>query len=87
MSDKIVKKQSAIPDAPMKLEEAMRRLDAIVAALDHSGEDLEASLRLYEEGVTLIRICREQLKEAEQTVRVLRMSADGEITEEPMDAE
>ena len=87
MNEKYRTQQTGGAEKPMKLEEAMSRLDAIVSELDRTGEDLETSLRLYEEGVALIRLCREQLKEAEQTVRVLRMSADGEITEEPLDAE
>ena len=74
-------------EQPMKLEEAMRRLDEVVAALDSEQADLEEALKLYEEGVRLVRVCNERLQEAERTIRVLSVSGDGEITEEPMKAE
>ena len=71
----------------MKLEEAMRRLDAVVKELDREQLDLEQALKLYEEGVGLVRICNDRLKEAEMTVKILKMKPDGEITEEAFDAE
>ena len=74
-------------EQPMKLEEAMRRLDEVVAALDSEQADLEEALKLYEEGVRLVRVCNERLQEAERTIRVLSVNGDGEITEEPMKAE
>ena len=67
----------------MKLEDAMRRLDEVVLALDNDTVELEQSMKLYEEGVRLVRICNEKLSEAERTVRILKMNKDGEITEEP----
>ncbi len=66
----------------MKLEEAMSRLDAVVAALDNETVELEQAMKLYEEGVGLVRLCNEKLTEAERTVHVLKLNADGEITEE-----
>ncbi len=68
----------------MKLEDAMRRLDEVVAALDSEQTDLERALSLYEEGVSLVRICRERLDDAERTVRMLKLNSDGEITEMEM---
>ena len=71
----------------VKLEDAMKRLDQVVSALDRETLDLEQGLKLYEEGVRLVRICNERLQEAERTVRVLKMSGDGEIVEEAFDGE
>ena len=71
----------------VKLEDAMKRLDQVVSALDRETLDLEQGLKLYEEGVHLVRICNERLQEAERTVRVLKMSGDGEIVEEAFDGE
>ena len=67
----------------IKLEEAMRRLDEVVALLDRENTDLEESLRLYEEGVRLVAICSAKLNDAERKIRILRVGADGEILEEP----
>lgn len=79
--------KTELNEVPMKLEDAMRRLDEVVAALDSEQADLEQALKLYEEGVRLVRICHERLQDAERTVRILKLNPDGEITEEPMKAE
>lgn len=70
----------------MKLEEALRRLDEVVSALEGESEDLEKSLKLYEEGVRLVRICTEKLGEAERKVNLIRMNFDGELVEEEFGA-
>lgn len=67
----------------MKLEDAMRRLDEVVRALESEQADLEQSLRLYEEGVRLVRLCHTRLEDAERTVRILKMNEDGEVIEAP----
>lgn len=66
----------------IKLEDAMRRLDEIVKALESEGLDLDKSLKLYEEGIGLVRICNEQLADAERKIKILRVNSDGEISEE-----
>jgi len=81
------KKTQATDVAQMKLEDAMHRLDEVAAALDGEAVELEQSLRLYEEGVRLVRICKEKLDDAERTIRILKMNTDGEITEEAFDAQ
>ncbi len=70
--------------ASMKLEEAMRRLDEVVAALDSEQTDLERALALYEEGVRLVRVCRERLDDADRTIRMLKLNSDGEVCEAEM---
>ena len=66
----------------MKLEEAMSRLDETVKALEAENADLERSLKLYEEGIRLVRICNEMLSEAERRIKVLRLTDEGELFEE-----
>ncbi len=83
MANKTTKNENSAP-ASMKLEEAMARLDEVVAALDSEQTDLERALALYEEGVGLVRVCRERLSEADRTVRMLRLNSDGEIVETEM---
>ena len=69
----------------MKLEEALVRLDGVVRALDSDKLELEESLRLYEEGVALVRVCHERLAVAERRINALRVSEDGELVETPFD--
>ena len=58
-------------------EDAMARLEEILRALESGSEGLDASLKLYEEGISLIRACSEKLENAEQSVKILQMQADG----------
>ena len=64
----------------LNFEESMERIEEIVRLLESGGENLDASLKLYEEGLTLVRACTEKLDSAEQTVKILQMKADGSAT-------
>ena len=70
-----------------KLEEAMARLSEIVASLEKGATDLDTALKLYEEGVSLVRLCSDRLDKAEQKVKLLRVDADGKVAAEPFSAE
>ena len=63
----------------MTFEAAMARLEEILHMLESGSEGLDASLKLYEEGISLIRACSEKLESAEQSVKVLQMQADGSV--------
>ena len=69
------------------LETAMTRLDDVVDALSKEGASLEEALALYEEGVALVRHCNAKLEVVERKINVLKMTADGEVTEEPFDTD
>ena len=58
-------------------EAAMERLEEITRLLESGAEGLDDSLKLYEEGVSLIRLCTQKLETAEQSVKVLQMREDG----------
>ncbi|MBQ1229771.1 MAG: exodeoxyribonuclease VII small subunit [Clostridia bacterium] len=64
----------------MKFESSMERLEQIVRALESGDRGLEESLKLYEEGITLVRSCNEALEQAEQSVKLLRLQPDGSVT-------
>lgn len=46
----------------LKFQEAMKRLDEIVNALNQSDLDLEEAMSLFEEGLKLSKQCSSQLK-------------------------
>lgn len=69
------------------LEEAMKRLDAVLDSLSRDSIKLDAALELYGEGVALVKHCTQKLEAAERKISVLRTDADGEIKEEPFAAE
>lgn len=52
-------------------EESVRRLEEIVKSLESGDTGLDDSLKLYEEGVALVRFCHQKLDSAEQKIRIL----------------
>lgn len=58
-------------------EAAMERLEEITQLLESGSEGLDDSLKLYEEGVSLIRLCTQKLESAEQSVKILQMNEEG----------
>ena len=60
----------------MAFEAAMERLEEIARLLESGAEGLDESLKLYEEGVSLIRLCTQKLETAEQSVKVLQMGEE-----------
>ena len=67
----------------LSFEEAMARLEAIVAQLEAGEQPLEQSLSLYEEGAKLMKQCTTLLDKAEQKVMKLRLAETGELEEVP----
>ena len=61
----------------MSFEAALARLEDIVRALEAGSGDLDASLKGFEEGIALVRLCSEKLESAEQKVKQLLATADG----------
>ena len=79
-------KPSAEPKKKTKKEEksfeaALARLNEIVSALEDGTAPLDKSLALYEEGISLVRLCTEKLDAAEQQIKVLTRAENGDIVE------
>jgi exodeoxyribonuclease VII small subunit len=72
-------------DEPKSFEDAMTRLDAIVAKLEEDKLPLDEMLSRYEEGIALARYCGEKLEAAEQKVRLIARKADGSVTLDDFD--
>jgi len=68
----------------MTFEAAMARLEEIVRALEGGNTPLDASLALFEEGVSLVKLCNGRLDHAEQRVKILTMGENGMLTETDM---
>ena len=54
-----------------KFEDAMKRLEEIVQKLEDGELPLEESLKVFEEGIELVRACSSKLEEAEKKVTLL----------------
>ena len=57
--------------AKKNFEEAMQRLEEVVARLESEEVSLSESLKLFEEGVKLMRFCHQRLDEVEARVKIL----------------
>ena len=68
-------------DENMTFEAAMSRLEEIVRLLESGNAPLDVSLSLYEEGVALVRLCNTRLDNAEQRVKILSFTENGEAIE------
>ena len=66
----------------MSFEEALAKLDEIIARLEAGELTLEESLTLFEEGQMLTGRCVDLLEKAE--LRVEQLTAEGEIVEIPL---
>lgn len=64
-------KRTAEKDKNMTFETAMTRLEAVVRALEDGKTPLEESMKLYEEGISLVRFCSGKLDAADKKVRIL----------------
>ena len=69
--------------ADLTFEQALRRLEEIVEALETEDLDLDKSLQFFEEGVHLSRHCNQQLQAAEKRIDMLLSKADGTLEAEP----
>ncbi len=73
--------------AEKKFESALSRLEEIVKELESGDLPLEQSLKLFEEGIKLSRICNKRLEEAERKVEILLKDKSGAIRAEPFEEE
>lgn len=71
---------------PLPLADAIRRLEEIVRKLEADDTDLDESLRLFEEGVAVLRGARGRLEEAEVRVQQVLEDAAGDLKLRDLDA-
>jgi exodeoxyribonuclease VII small subunit len=68
----------------VNFEKAISDLQTTVKKLESGELSLEDSLKAFEEGIKLTRVCQEHLNKAEKKIEVLsQIKGDGEITTKP----
>jgi exodeoxyribonuclease VII small subunit len=67
---------------PPSFEVAMADLEELVAKIETGNLSLEDSLKEFEQGIKLSRICQQALTDAEQRVKILTDSLNGEAEED-----
>lgn len=69
-----------------KFEEALGRLEDIVKKMEAGDMTLEESLKAFEEGIKLARLCSRRLDEAERRVEIL-LKQEEELVVKPFQVE
>ena len=70
----------------MTYEAHVRRLEEIVAGLERDGVPLDDAMKLFEEGIEILRVASEELTTAEGKVRLLIENAQGVFETRDLDA-
>ena len=71
--------------AEKKFEEAMQRLEEIVQGLEQGNLSLGDSLKVFEEGMDLAKLCTRELESAEKKVSLLVKDSGGKYSEIPFE--
>ena len=69
----------------MNYEKSLRRLDEIMAELESEQVGLDAALKLFEEGIELLRAASAELDRAETRVQLLLEKSEGGFELREMD--
>jgi exodeoxyribonuclease VII small subunit len=70
-----------------KFEDALKRLEEVLEALEHGNLKLEEALKAFEEGVNLVRFCHGKLDEVERRVELLLKDNAGKFFTKPFPEE
>jgi len=68
----------------LSFEESLEKLEALAEQIEQGKIGLEESIAKYEEGMGLIKQCRQMLTQAEQKIQKLHEQADGTLEAKPM---
>jgi exodeoxyribonuclease VII small subunit len=68
----------------LPFEEALKKLETIVEAMESEELPLESLLAKYAEGTQLAKVCQDKLAEAELKIQQLEKTAAGEMKLKPM---
>lgn len=75
------------PESGLSFEQAIQRLEKIVADMEAAELPLDDVLKKYEEGTQLVRFCGQKLEEAEKKIELLSRKSNGEADLKPFEPE
>lgn len=70
-------KPAAESKQPPSFETAIARLEQLVEEMDSANLPLQDLITRYEEGVHLVKVCEERLREAEKRIEIITRNAAG----------
>jgi exodeoxyribonuclease VII small subunit len=74
---------SSATEAQLSFEEALKKLEAIVEAMESADLPLETLLARFEEGAQLAQMCQAKLAEAELKIQQLEKTVAGQMVLKP----
>ena len=88
ISVRSIKAMPSSPDTPVtppadSIESSLARLEDIVDEIEETPPPLETLIERYEEGIKLLKNCREKLDIAEQRIELITRTGRGETRLEP----
>ena len=81
---KAVKAAEPVKAENLPFEDALKRLETIVEAMESEDLPLETLLARYEEGTRLAKVCQAKLADAELKIQKLEKNSAGEVTLKPL---
>ncbi|MFZ1073547.1 MAG: exodeoxyribonuclease VII small subunit [Verrucomicrobiia bacterium] len=72
------------PARNLPFEEALKKLEGLVEAMETDDLPLETLVAKYEEGTRLVKICQDKLAEAELKIQQLEKNAAGDLKLKPL---
>lgn len=76
-----------VADGEIAFEDALRRLETIVEAMESDDLPLEQLLQRFEDGTRLARLCQTRLADAEVRIRQLEETLGGALVPRPVTLE
>lgn len=70
----------------ISFEEALEELEEITRQLEGGALSLDESIKAYEQGMELKKICQDMLEHAERKLEFLEKQENGEIEKKPIEA-
>ena len=65
----------------MSYNDAMKRIEEIVTALEAGGTSLDETLKMFEEGAKLLKECQQELEQAEKRIDGIRLEDSADVAE------
>ena len=85
MPDNGKKSASGPVEAEIPFEEALKRLETIVEAMESGDLPLETLLKRFEDGTRLVKLCQARLEQAELQIQKLEKNSAGQLTLKPIE--
>ncbi|NLY54770.1 MAG: exodeoxyribonuclease VII small subunit [Firmicutes bacterium] len=64
-------------------EECLQRVQAVVEQLEAGNLSLEESLKIFAEGIEMVRQCQQHLQAAEEKIEILLPDSNDQLTRQP----